>query len=47
MQEMKVDKTKSQGKYEYKEEVNILACGIAKKFKKNNGDLIENIEVLL
>jgi len=44
---MDVDKSKSKANYDYKEEVKVLFSGIARKFKKNNGDLVENLEIVL
>lgn len=44
---MDVDKSKSKANYDYKEEVKVLFSGIARKYKKNNGDLVENVEIVL
>ena len=44
---MAVDKSKSKGHYDYKEEVKLLFSGVARKYKKNNGDLVENVEIVL
>jgi hypothetical protein len=47
LQQMDVDKSKSKGKYDYEEQVKVLFSGPIRKFKKNNGDLMENVEVVL
>ena len=44
---MKVDKSKSKGNYEYKSETKILFSGHVLKYKKNNGNLLESVEVML
>ena len=44
---MKIDKSKSTGHYEYKDEMKTLFSAHAKKYKKNDGDLIENVEVVV
>jgi hypothetical protein len=44
---MEIDRTKSKGKYDYKDQVKVLFSGPAKKFKKNNGNLMEGVEVVL
>lgn len=44
---MKIDRSKSTGKYEYKDEMKILFSAHAKKYKKNDGDLIENVETIV
>lgn len=44
---MKLDKSKSTGHYEYKEEMKTLFNAHAKKYKKNDGDLIENVEIIV
>jgi hypothetical protein len=46
-QNLPIDKSKSSGKYEYKEEVKNLFTAHVKKYKKNDGDAIENVEVLI
>ena len=37
---MKTDRSKSKGKYDYQQEVNVLFSGPLKKYKKNNGELL-------
>ena len=44
---MTVDKSKSKGKYDYTQQVRVLYSGAVRKYKKNNGDLMENVEVVL
>jgi hypothetical protein len=46
-QDMKIDKSKSTGHYEYKEEAKLLFSGHSRKYKKNDGDLIENVDVVV
>ena len=40
---MKVDKSKSTGHYDYKAEVELLFLGNAKKYKKDKGEIVENV----
>lgn len=42
-----MDKAKSKGHFEYKSEVKVLFSGVVRKYKKNNGDLVENVEIVL
>jgi hypothetical protein len=42
-----IDKSKSKGNYKYEEELIVVASSPARKYKKNNGDLIESVEVIL
>lgn len=44
---MEIDQSKSKGKFEYKEETKVLFSGKAHKYKKNNGDLVESVEVII
>ena len=44
---MVIDKSKSKASYEYKEQVKVLFSGVVRKYKKNNGDLVENVEVVV
>ncbi len=44
---MEVDKSKSKGHFEYKSDVKVLFSGAVRKYKKNNGDLVENVEIVL
>ena len=44
---MEVDKSKSKVNYNYGSEVNVLFSGIVRKYKKNNGDLVQNVEAVL
>lgn len=46
-QELKTDKSKSSGNYKYDEETKVLANGHVKKYKKNNGDLVEHVDAIL
>ena len=46
-QSMEIDRSKSKGTYKYEEEMESLFTGIARKFKKGNGELIEGVEVVL
>jgi hypothetical protein len=46
-QNLPIDKSKSTGTYEYKNEMKVVFTGHVKKYKKNNGDLIENVEVVV
>ena len=39
-QDMTIDKSKSSARYEYEDEVKLLFSGGARKYKKNNGDLV-------
>ena len=44
---MKVDKSKSKGNYSYGQEVQVLFSGNVRKYKRNNGDLMQNVEVVV
>ena len=44
---MQVDRSKSKGSYEYKEEMETLFENLARKYKRGNGELIEGVEVRL
>lgn len=40
---MKVDKSKSKVRFEYAQEVQVLFSGVVRKYKLNNGDLMEGV----
>jgi len=44
---MEIDRSKSKAKYDYEEQVKVLFSGSVRKFKRNNGDLMEGVEVVL
>ncbi len=44
---MESDPSKSRGQYSYEKTVDLLCSGVATKYKKNNGDLIQDVNVTL
>jgi len=40
---MEIDRSKSKGKFEYQQQMVSLLSGVARKFKKGNGDLVESV----
>lgn len=43
---MEIDRSKSKVKYDYKDQVKLLFSGPVRKYKKNNGNLMEGVEVV-